>query len=247
MNVYKSKFLSIQKQDNALVQTWTDARINSDEYRQELSCFMDVFRKHKPAQLLWDIKACTLEIPTSLDDWMGEHVLIPMYKKGIKNLSFTISDDLAVHRSIVTSLGKARQLIKSTYYANAQEALATTVPLVDSSKITQSENWVRRDANNFDVNLKIKANQLPYLLSAIHQMEDREQFVTSNQERYNKLTYREIQVLGLIAKGYTNKAIAGTLFIEESSVKTHRKHIKNKLSIQSTYDLYLYALSFGLI
>jgi DNA-binding CsgD family transcriptional regulator/ArsR family metal-binding transcriptional regulator len=45
------------------------------------------------------------------------------------------------------------------------------------------------------------------------------------------LTNREMEVLKLIAKGYTNNEISGMLFISPHTVKSHMIHIFNKLAV----------------
>lgn len=45
------------------------------------------------------------------------------------------------------------------------------------------------------------------------------------------LTKREIEVLGLIAQGYTNNEISGLLFISSHTVKSHMINIFNKLNV----------------
>lgn len=44
-----------------------------------------------------------------------------------------------------------------------------------------------------------------------------------------ELTRREVEVLELIADGFTDKQISKSLFIEVSTVATHRKHIYDKI------------------
>jgi DNA-binding NarL/FixJ family response regulator len=43
------------------------------------------------------------------------------------------------------------------------------------------------------------------------------------------LTEREVEVLQLLAFGYTNRDIAGRLFISPDTVKTHLEHIYQKI------------------
>jgi DNA-binding NarL/FixJ family response regulator len=45
------------------------------------------------------------------------------------------------------------------------------------------------------------------------------------------LSDREIEVLALIARGETNRGVAGRLFISEATVKTHLLHIYEKLGV----------------
>ncbi|MCX7878176.1 MAG: response regulator transcription factor [Ignavibacteria bacterium] len=61
------------------------------------------------------------------------------------------------------------------------------------------------------------------------------------------LTKREIEVLKLIASGYSNQEIANILYISYNTVDTHRKNIMHKLSIKNTAGLVRYAIEKGLI
>ena len=61
------------------------------------------------------------------------------------------------------------------------------------------------------------------------------------------LTERELDVLRLIALGYTNNEIAGELYLSVRTVETHRAHIQQKLAIGKRSDLVRYALERGLI
>ncbi len=47
------------------------------------------------------------------------------------------------------------------------------------------------------------------------------------------LSSREVQILGLLATGMTNRQIAKDLFISEATVKTHLVHIYEKLGVDN--------------
>jgi DNA-binding CsgD family transcriptional regulator len=51
------------------------------------------------------------------------------------------------------------------------------------------------------------------------------------------LTPRELQVLKLISQGYSSKYISKELFISETTVTTHRKHLREKLMAKNSPDL----------
>lgn len=62
-----------------------------------------------------------------------------------------------------------------------------------------------------------------------------------------KISKREVEVLKLIASGFSNKEIAEKLFISGRTVDAHRNHIMQKLDIHSTADLVKYAIKNELI
>ncbi len=56
------------------------------------------------------------------------------------------------------------------------------------------------------------------------------------------LSSREIEILTLIAQGYSNKEIANNLHISINTVITHRKNITDKLDIKTIAGLTVYAI-----
>jgi two-component system nitrate/nitrite response regulator NarL len=64
----------------------------------------------------------------------------------------------------------------------------------------------------------------------------------SNAEQA-ELTERETQILGLIAKGLSNKMIARKLDITEGTVKVHVKHLLKKLNLRSRVEAAVWAVN----
>jgi two-component system, NarL family, nitrate/nitrite response regulator NarL len=62
-----------------------------------------------------------------------------------------------------------------------------------------------------------------------------------------KLTNREIEIVRLIEKEYSNKKIAEELFLSERTVETHRKNIFRKTKTNSLIGLIKYAYEHKLI
>ena len=61
------------------------------------------------------------------------------------------------------------------------------------------------------------------------------------------LTQRELQVLGLVATGRTNRAIAAELVISEKTVARHVSNILTKLVLASRSAATAYAYEHGLV
>jgi DNA-binding NarL/FixJ family response regulator len=61
------------------------------------------------------------------------------------------------------------------------------------------------------------------------------------------LTQREIQVLILISEGMTNVQIADKFFLSNHTVNTHRKNIMQKLGVNNTASMVMYAVKSGFV
>ncbi|AVP37503.1 DNA-binding response regulator [Staphylococcus felis] len=66
-------------------------------------------------------------------------------------------------------------------------------------------------------------------------------------ELYELLTEREMEILLLIAKGYSNQEIASASHITIKTVKTHVSNILSKLEVQDRTQAVIYAFQHGLI
>jgi ATP/maltotriose-dependent transcriptional regulator MalT len=71
--------------------------------------------------------------------------------------------------------------------------------------------------------------------------------VTADQVPPDGLTQREREVLVLLARGKTNRTIAGDLFISEKTVASHVSHIFTKLGLTSRSAATAYAYEHDLV
>ena len=69
---------------------------------------------------------------------------------------------------------------------------------------------------------------------------------TDSAETKDALSPREREILGYLAKGASNKEIARTLDLAESTVKIHVQHILRKLNLSSRVQAAVYAIEHGL-
>lgn len=64
---------------------------------------------------------------------------------------------------------------------------------------------------------------------------------------YLKISKREIEVMSLIAKGFSEKEIAVALSLSESTVNNHKRNIFTKLGVQNQVSMVVEGIRLGLI
>lgn len=62
-----------------------------------------------------------------------------------------------------------------------------------------------------------------------------------------KISAREVDIIRLIALGYSNKQIGDKLFLSTHTVGTHRKNIMAKLGVNNTAGVVLYAIKENIV
>ncbi|HIY84769.1 MAG TPA: response regulator transcription factor [Candidatus Rubneribacter avistercoris] len=109
----------------------------------------------------------------------------------------------------------------------------------------------------------LKNSSSEELLSAVHAVADGGSYIhpkmtalltkqlsqgASDEDRsYQQLSNRELEILQLLAKGFTNKEISERIFLSVKTVEAHRSKIYQKLGLKSRADLVDYALRHKLL
>ncbi|UII25542.1 response regulator transcription factor [Fulvivirga maritima] len=71
--------------------------------------------------------------------------------------------------------------------------------------------------------------------------------MAEEQEQETNLSERELEVLQLVAKGYTTKEIANQLYVSARTIETHRVNIMRKLQVQNSAEMITKAAKCDLI
>lgn len=86
---------------------------------------------------------------------------------------------------------------------------------------------------------KISAGGIYFSEEVLNEMTKASDLKKQNEEVH--LTARELEIIKLIEKEYSNKLIADSLFLSERTVETHRKNIFRKTKTNSVIGLIKYA------
>ncbi len=135
------------------------------------------------------------------------------------------------------------------YYRDllTNDELCIFLPLENKQTIVLS--FVRRDAQgsfNADDAQQLKT-LVPLLISLLNKLELGTQSTPSNNAIHTafetfgdeQLTPRERQIARLILQGHSSKSLAKELGISPSTVKVHRKHIYERLSVNTQTELFM--------
>jgi DNA-binding NarL/FixJ family response regulator len=71
--------------------------------------------------------------------------------------------------------------------------------------------------------------------------------LVGEEDRYDRLTEREREVLQLVVEGHANREIAELLSLSVKTVENHKAHLMAKLDIRNTAELVQYAIRKGVL
>jgi DNA-binding NarL/FixJ family response regulator len=141
-------------------------------------------------------------------------------------------DGLATIRAVRADFPEARILIYSNY--------------ARSEEIYQA---LKTGASGFVV----KSMNLKQLFEAIRQVHAGDRYIPPelalrlSERGFSPLSERETTVLGLIAKGQSNKEIASAIGVTEGTVKLHVTNILSKLGVNARTEALVVAVQRGII
>lgn len=142
-------------------------------------------------------------------------------KPAAKILALTMYDDVLYVQKMIHS-GVNGYMLKSAHIDELVDAI---------KKVAQGETYLSKDIQRI-------------VFDKIGDMGAHDVFADFNK---NKLSKREIEIVSLMAKEYSNQQIAEKLFISVLTVETHRKNIFAKTNAKSIVGLVKYAIREGLV
>ncbi len=245
MEIYNSRNIQIFQRDDMLIQEWKDTEITAEDFQTELKVFLSFYEKARPKSVLWLQENFKLQIPTALYEWIENDIVKRQYETGMTNLGFTVSSDMLSHLSVMSSFEKIQSVIQPNFFTdrNAAENYLDK-EILKKSKLEYSVNKIE---DRVKIDIELDYELLPKVIFQLKNIEKEQKFISNNLNRMQSLTIREMEIFRFIVNGYSSKEIATKLFIEVSTISTHRKNIVKKLHIQKPIDWFLIAKAFNLL
>lgn len=97
------------------------------------------------------------------------------------------------------------------------------------------------------ITMAYPVDPLHHVTSKVSRLLEENNFLRKHFHKFSELSEREREVLKLLALGKSAQETAEELYITVSTVETHRRNIKQKLSTHSFYELTQYARAFDLV
>jgi DNA-binding NarL/FixJ family response regulator len=172
-----------------------------------------------------------------LSDLDPDVLLLDLMMPGLTGLETLreISNSPAAVRTIVLTAGIAKEQIAQALQLGAKGIVLKDAPteiLFNSVRtVMDGQFWIGQS----------QASSLVEALLA---------YVTPSDESSRKkfgLTARELDVVGLLVSGFTNREIAEKFSISEQTVKHHLRNIFDKIGVSTRLELALFAINHGLV
>ena len=93
----------------------------------------------------------------------------------------------------------------------------------------------------------VPINTKHHISHKVERLIEENNLLRRNHHLFSSLTKREVEILRLMALGFSSSEISGKVFISEKTANTHRRNIRAKLKVESNYDLVRFAQVFDLI
>lgn len=245
MKIYESENISIRQRDNMLIQEWTDNNLSLDDFQKELKTFLSFYEKIRPKSVLWLQENFKLQIPPALYEWIENDIVKRQFETGMTNLGFTVSSDMLSHLSVMASFEKVESVIQPNFFTDRNVAESFLDKEIE--KKSKLEYSVKHNGDKAKIDIDLDYELLPKVIYQLKSIEKQQQFIEDNLSKIKSLTVREMEIFRLIVNGYCSKEIAIKLFIETSTISTHRKNIIKKLAIKKPMDWFIIARAFNLL
>ncbi len=187
---------------------------------------------------------------------------IYMNKEGLRGLGLTLQELRAIGADYLRqffNLDDAEDFLYRLKNMLDTRNTEESFTFLQQVKLKESEDWVWhigstriffQDAQGKPTHMvttAIPIDELKHIPNKARRLLSESEFLRKNIGKFLSLSSREREVLQLVATGKSSAEIAEKLFISPETVNSHRKNIKSKLGISTSFDFTRYAQAFDLV
>lgn len=194
-----------------------------------------------------------------LKDWS----VVYMSARGLKELNVTLDELRSIsseeyHRRFFNP-EDAKEYVPQLMGLLERNNNDETVTYFQQVRFADNEDWswhisgtrlLERDEEGkplYTITTALPIGTMHHITAKAARLIDEQSFLHQNLQKFSKLTKREKQILKLTVLGKSSVEIAAELFISATTAETHRRNLKNKLQVNTSYELSQYARAFDLI
>ena len=249
MQLYQSDYITIRKRGSLLIQEWSGLPMTSEIFKSELISYLQYFVASNPKTILWLNENFNFTIPDDVALWMEHDLLNSDYVNGMRKIAIMVANDRNAHLALVKVLNTSKTLMQPHYFTDRKlaETYLNSGYDPEDYNLDSIQYTIDTNTENHQINLQVSHNDLPQAIDALESLKNNKNFAKTHEKKFKRLTTKELEIFKLIVQGNSNKEIAKLLFIQTSTVATHRKHIVKKLETYSFVELYKYAKAFKVV
>lgn len=189
--------------------------------------------------------------------------VVYMSEKGLKQLGLTLDEVCAMsnaeYYSRFFNAEDAKDYVPKIAAFMHGNNIHDTLSYYQQLKFPGKDNWqwhlsstkiFMRDDNDkplLSITISIPIDAMHHMAAKAERLLKENEFLRKNYTNFSKLSKRQKTILKEMALGKSSNEIAEELHISPTTVDTHRRNIRDKLSTKSSFEISQYARAFDLI
>lgn len=249
MLIYQGEFLQItyERENSLFVQYWTKSPKSTTDFKSEMLTYIAFFKKYKPKLVLWLQENFTLDIDTDTKFWIEEHINKIGHAISNEKIAFVVSKDILAHLEVINTFEETKSVLTPKHFASENEArnwLLRKEEIITPNKKSKIIFDGVDETGNPIFKFNSKSNDITDTIKFFNSYLERDKIIEEYQDKFEKLTNRETELLSLFSKGKKLVNIADELSISIHTARTHWKNIKNKLDLKENSQILQIANTF---
>lgn len=219
--------------------------------------------KQELAKKIADIAAVANELPgIVIIHNVQTHTVEYMSPRGVHQLASTLDELRALGSDYYTKYFNpedAKDYVPKIFGLLERNNDQETISFFQQVRLSEKKDWtwhfsatkifMRNEVGypTYSITMAFPIDPEHHITAKVTRLLEENDFLRTNFHKFATLSKREQEILKLSAQGKSSPEIAEELFISVATVETHRRNLKKKLNVHSSYEVLKYAYAFNLI